>query len=95
MSPKTVADVLKEVWEADERAWVSLSADKSVSMAETPITEGVMILEDARDVARARVAACAPEALKLLMEINDTCRTHDNLVPFDRIEAILKKAGLP
>jgi hypothetical protein len=69
MSPRTGSEVLEEVWEANDRACVTLSPTKSISMSETPITEGVMIMEDATDCARARVAACAPEALKLLVEL--------------------------
>jgi hypothetical protein len=68
-TPKDIID--RETWSCDDH-WLEVpdgERTKSVSLAETPITDGVCLDHNSTDAARARVAACAPDALKILLEL--------------------------
>lgn len=82
----TPRQIIEEVWTASA-SWIDLPGNKSVSIADTPIGPGVMINEDETDRVRARIAACAPEALKLLLAVEwegDDGRDHDICCPVCR-----------
>jgi MoaA/NifB/PqqE/SkfB family radical SAM enzyme len=71
MTPKDIIE--RETWSCDDH-WLEVpdgERTKSVSLAETPITDGVCLDHNSTDAARARVAACAPETLRLLLKAAD------------------------
>ena len=90
MSPKTVSDVLEEVWEANRSAEVVRVGDTTV------------LVSWMNDPLRARVVACAPEALLLLDHVAHAFEADTELTVtgtkaaelYDRIDALLRKAGL-
>lgn len=115
MSPRTVAEIVeKEVWEA-EGSWVThVNADPEDNPHALPPryrTPGRNVILDAygasrdpmlardTDPLRAKVAACAPEALAVLFDLwNHGCdggiEIHAKSDRMQRIIAILNKAGI-
>jgi hypothetical protein len=101
MSPKTVSDVLEEVWTANEHAEVVRDA-QLVATVHLRKEESPTLTTWQADPLRARIAACAPEALLLLDHLAHAFEAETAITVtgpmagefYDRVHALLTKAGV-